>query len=68
MSKVDVCGKSLAAQELSENQARPAVTLTAASPASMATSSPARLRTTSLKSRAGTTISPSRSTASAESP
>ena len=62
MSKVDVCGKSVAAQEFSENAARPALTLTAASPASMTTSSSGRLRTTSLKSRAGTTISPSRST------
>ena len=40
VSKVDVCGKSLADQALSENSARPAVTLTAASPASTTTWSP----------------------------
>ena len=38
MSNVDVCGKSAAAQALSEKEARPALTLTAASPASTSTS------------------------------
>ena len=37
VSNVEVCGKSLADQALSENSARPAVTLTAASPASTTT-------------------------------
>jgi hypothetical protein len=63
ISNVEVWGKSLADQALSANSARPAETLTAASPASITTCSPGRLRTTSENSRAGTTISPSRSMA-----
>jgi hypothetical protein len=64
-SKVDICGKSLAAQELRVKRALPAVTRTvppSAEPLSTRTSSPTRLRTTSENRRAGTTTSPGSST------